>query len=298
VPANNPTPAERKKGTTCAYGRTVPDARGLAKFISQNRYDSGCLGEQNTVPIWPDAVILGQCLGHFFRQIGTFFSGHPERFGTFFPYKKIPRCAQDSCRTKVDVIDSNKSHRCARETLSRLRTKNVPIWWYAAASLPAYLQHLADPRLDHTLSHKMFKKGKGGAGSPRPSSASRQRQLQLAWLCARRESVSGAVSGRRLLEKCRQITRPPRRRRRALPAHTVELFPMREAWPNSSVKTATTAGVLENRERRRSTGGCGGLRKAIGNAGTHTESVWRTQPTLVPAVPIRERAPDCRCAYL
>jgi ribonuclease HI len=30
-----------------------------------------------------------------------------------------------------------------------------------AASLPAHLQHLADPRLDHTLSHKMFKKGKG-----------------------------------------------------------------------------------------------------------------------------------------
>ena len=50
-----------------------------------------------------------------------------------------------------------------------------------------------------------------------------------------------------VLEKCRQITRLPRRGRRALPAHTVELFPMREAWPNSSVKTATTAGVLENK---------------------------------------------------
>jgi hypothetical protein len=42
----------------------------------------------------------------------------------------------------------------------------------------------------------------------------------------------------------RQITQRPRRGRRALPAHTVELVQMCEAWPNSLAKIATTAGCL------------------------------------------------------
>ena len=43
-----------------------------------------------------------------------------------FLNKKIPRCARDSGEGKVDVMDSNKSPRCARETLSRLKTKHCP----------------------------------------------------------------------------------------------------------------------------------------------------------------------------
>jgi hypothetical protein len=37
----NPTPAERKKGTTGTYGGVGHDVRGLAKSIGQSCYDSG-----------------------------------------------------------------------------------------------------------------------------------------------------------------------------------------------------------------------------------------------------------------
>ena len=75
----------------------------------------------------------------FFAKLGHFFLDTRKDSGHFFLIKKFPDALGTiSCRTKVDVIDSNKSPRCARETLSRLRTKNVPIWWYAQFCLGRY----------------------------------------------------------------------------------------------------------------------------------------------------------------
>ena len=75
------------------------------------------------------------------------------------------------------------------------------------------------------------RQGKGGAGSPRPSSASGQRQ----------QGGAGTAHGQGWW---RQITKRQERRRRTLPAHTVELVPMCEAWPNLTTTIAKTAGCL------------------------------------------------------
>ena len=67
------------------------------------------------------------------EESGIVFSWWDSVFGTVrqnrdsvFLNKKIPRCARDSGEGKVVVMDSNKSPRCARETLSRLKTKHCP----------------------------------------------------------------------------------------------------------------------------------------------------------------------------